>query len=111
MKLTKGQLVDMDNRFLNWLITTDNDGGGNYEDYIDKHSFLVVLETRNEEVDFRFFEFKDELIQYLKETYQDLEDDDNSLMVEAVFDLITKKELKFKHEIKITLTEIQNKKT
>jgi len=92
--MTKGQLVDMDNRFLEWL----RNSGVNFP-IVEalKYHYITVHETDDSEVDIMGYE----IMSGLKKMCADTISEHSGWELVAIFDLKKKKEIKFREVIKV----------
>jgi len=91
-------LVDMDNRFLDWL--SDADGYNDIEE-ARNHRFIIIHKTEDMEIDIKG---KDTLEEVKKDCTSSLEERaENAWYLNVIFDLESKKEIKFKEIIKVEI--------
>lgn len=98
--MTKGQLIDMDDRFLNWL--SDADGDKDIKE-AQKHRYITISETEDDEVDISGCDSLEKLREECSDT---LEESESGWRLTAIFDLENAKELKFKEVIRVDIEGI-----
>jgi len=94
--MTKGQLIDMDDRFLDWIKDPDV---YHVIDEESQHKYITVHKTGDEEISVKGFDD----IKELKKHCCAVLCEDSSWYLVAIFDLEKKKEVEYKEIIRLDI--------
>jgi len=93
-KLTKGELVDLNEEFIEIVPEF-------YKSNFNKR-YVMVNKTEEHEYCLEDFDTEEELKNHIRSNYED--PDGSSWFIHMIYDLVEKKEIHFKVEVKVTLT-------